>query len=557
MSKDAPLRFRKAMNSPEFRGAKRRAYSITSDRITSDRGMIVERDVEIPTRFGHILYADVFRPEAGGPAPPLIAWTPYGKHDPAPLAKIYPGSGVRPEWMSDYTIFEAPDPVYWTAQGYAVVTIDIPGTWYATADARYMDPVEAEAFYDAIEWAGTQPWSNGKVGLSGVSYLTVMQWRVAELNPPHLAAINPYEGWTDTYREVAYHGGIPETYFWPYIQTRWGASDRRIEDLWRETIEHPFFDAFWERKAAQLERIRVPAYVVASWSDHGLHTRGTLEGYRRIASEHKWLEVHGQKKWQHYYDPASLTRQKAFFDHFLKGIDTGLPTWPKVQVEVRDAAGIATVKTATAWPPPETEYVRLYLDAASSSLSLSPPSPGEARYEPLDEDQRAVFDYRFEADTELVGHMTLNLRVSATESDDMDLFVAIQKLDANGELVGFVHYAVFEDGPVALGWLRVSHREIDANRSTDYLPVLKHARWRKLSPGEIASVRTEIQPSGTRFRAGETLRLIIAGRDLYQYPKPMLYARHEDSVNRGEHIIHTGGADPAFLLAPFTRLARG
>lgn len=246
-------RYRRPLNTPEFRGARARGYvSETAD------GLLIERDVEIPTRFGFNLYADLYRPErASDPLPTLIAWTPYGKHDPAPIAVIYPASGAKAEWMSDHTIFEAPDPAYWCAHGYAVLTIDIPGLWHAQSPAHFIAPEEAEACADAIQWAGTRAWSNGKVGLSGVSYLTVSQWRVAELNPPHLAAICPWEGWTDTYREVVYHGGIPETFFWPYIQTRWGASDHMIEDLWAETAEHPFYDEFWETKSARLERIEV------------------------------------------------------------------------------------------------------------------------------------------------------------------------------------------------------------------------------------------------------------------------------------------------------------
>lgn len=80
-------------------------------------------------------------------------------------------------------------------KGYAIVNPDPRGTWYSEGDATFLSPQEDEDFYDLIEWAGTQPWSNGKVGLSGVSYLTSSQWRVAGLKPPHLAAINPWEGW--------------------------------------------------------------------------------------------------------------------------------------------------------------------------------------------------------------------------------------------------------------------------------------------------------------------------------------------------------------------------
>jgi len=148
---------------------------------------------------------------------------------------IYPNSGVLPEHTSELTTFEAPDPRYWVPHGYAIVTADIPGTWYSRGRASYCPPEEARAFAALIGGAGTQEWSNGKVGLSGVSYLTTSQWQVAALNPPHLATINPWEGWNDTYREMVRHGGIPETWFWPHIQRRWGASVTEVEDLAAET----------------------------------------------------------------------------------------------------------------------------------------------------------------------------------------------------------------------------------------------------------------------------------------------------------------------------------
>jgi uncharacterized protein len=316
-------RFRRPLNTPEFRGSRPRKYERSLD-----NGVIIERDVRVPTRAGFDVFADVYRPaDESKRSPPLIAWTPYGKSDPAPLHKIYPTCGVQEGWISDYTIFEAPDPMYWVPKGYVVICADVPGLWYANTQAYLMAPEEDAAYYDLIEWAGVQPWSNGRVGLSGVSYLTVSQWRVAALKPPHLAAINPYEGWSDTYREVVRHGGIPETSFWPYIQVRWGASDYPIEDLWRETEEHPLWDAFWASKAANLAAIDVPAYVVASWSDHGMHTRGTLEGFKKMASKQKWLEVHGRKKWFYYYRPDNVERQREFFDHFLKGSSAKLD-WP-------------------------------------------------------------------------------------------------------------------------------------------------------------------------------------------------------------------------------------
>jgi predicted acyl esterase len=544
-------RLRIPPNTPEFRGARPRRY----ERTVRD-GMVIERDIQVPTRAGFHLWVDLFRPvEAGDPVPPLVVWTPYGKHDPAPLATLYPSCGVKAEWQSDLTIFEAPDPVYWTSKGYAVVIADTPGTWYAETDASYFSRREAEAHYDLIEWAGTQPWSNGKVGLSGVSYLASSQWNVAALKPPHLAAINPWEGWSDTYNEIVRHGGIPETWFWPHIQVRWGASDKMVEDLWALTREHPFFDDYWKSKVADFAAIDVPAYVVASWTDHGVHTRGTLEGFKRISSDRKWLEVHGGKKWGYYYEPPSIARQTAFFDHVLKGEANEVAEWPPVLLHVRDRHGVATLKRSEQWPVEKTDYRRLYLDAAGGTLSPEPPTEAAtASYDPLDQLQEAHFDYRFEAETELVGHMKLQLTVSTEGADDMDLFVVVEKY-SGGERVPFTHWAVFEDGPLAHGWLRLSRRELDAERSTDHQPVLTNASEWKVAPGEKVEAQIEILPSGTRFAAGDVLRVRIKGRDIYTYPKPQLYMRHEDTVNGGVHHIHTGPGTQSHLLIPVVELS--
>jgi uncharacterized protein len=553
VSGDGRYIFRAPTGSPGERGAVAPRH-----RLEAGPGrMIIERDVPVPVRGGVTVYADVFRPADERPAPPLIAWSPYGKHAGPQLPERYPDGGVAAGQLSPYTAFESPDPVYWTARGYAVVNADIPGTWYSGGDATFLSPEEALCGHDLIEWAGTQGWSNGRVGLSGVSYLTSSQWTIAATRPPHLAAINPWEGWSDTYREVARHGGIPETYFWPYISERWGYGTGQVEDLTAETSAHPFFDSFWASKAAPLADVTAPAFVVASWSDQGLHTRGTFEGFSRIGSERKWLVAHGGKKWGYYYSEEGLRRQQAFFDHFLKGLDTGIDEWPRVRYQVRDGALGGAWRTADDWPLPGTSYQRLYLDAGSGTLGRSRPTSAAAvRYDSSGrsgtERGRATFDFRFDAPAEVVGGMKLRVWMSAPDGDDMDVFVAVQKLDAYGDLVGFPFYAVFEDGPVALGWIRASHREVDPARSSPWQPVLAHRRALPLAAGEVVPLEIEILPSGTLFRAGETLRLVIQGRDVYRYPRPLIQALHDDSVNRGPHVIWAGGDYDSHLLVPVT-----
>jgi len=264
-------------------------------RVERDSDMLIERDVAVPMRDGKKLYADVIRPEGKTGLPVIVTYSPYGKHG---LKKFLfsKAAGVPEGSVSKYAVWEGPDPAYFVKHGYAVVNADARGSWYSEGDLTVWSEQEAQDGCDLIEWAAAQPWSSGKVGMSGVSYLAIVQWRIAALNPPHLAAINPWEGWSDCYRERSYHGGIPETKMVPWAQWSSSFSLTRSEELVEVAKQHPLLDDYWKGKAADLPNIRVPAYVVADWGDQGLHTRGTIEGFRQASSQHKWLEVHGRKK---------------------------------------------------------------------------------------------------------------------------------------------------------------------------------------------------------------------------------------------------------------------
>jgi uncharacterized protein len=518
--------------------------------------MIIERNVAVKLRDGVRVYADVFRPAGERPGPPIVNWTPYGKHWYGELEKD-PNTAVREDMVSHYATFEGADPVYWVPLGYVVVNVDAKGTWYSEGTSTFLSPEEAEAFYDVIEWAGVQPWSSGRVGLTGVSYLSQSQWKTAALRPPHLAAMNIWEGWSDTYREVARHGGIPDTSFWTrVVANAWGVSTHPIEDIVQETLDHPLFDDFWASKVADFSQIVVPAFIVASWTDQGMHLRGTLEGFKKIASRQKWLEIHGRKKWSYYYEPKSVARLRAFFDKFLMGVDSPIDTWPKVLLEVRERFYVGAQRGEQEWPIARTQYTRLYLDARSGHMQREPVAEAACCcYDSTGSGpgaQRAEFDFVFAEATELTGHMKLKLCMAAESADDMDLFVGVYKFDAHDQQVPLAYYTYFNDGPVALGWLRASHRELDRARSSDYQPVLLHRNEQKLEPGIIESMDIEIWPSGTLFEAGTRLRLMIQGTDLQKYSKTRhpIYMRHEDSVNHGRHVLYTGGGRQSYLLIP-------
>lgn len=517
----------------------------------NERGLIIERNCPITLRDGVVIFADLYRPDnVSSGVPVLLAWGPYGKH--ALTNRVFwPRSGVDPEWLSDLTAFEAPDPVWWGGQGYAVAVVDPRGAWLSGGDFHHNGAQEAEDCADAIEWLGRLPWSNGRVGMTGVSYLAGIQYLVAPLRPEPLAALNPWEGFSDWYREFAYHGGILETGFLPRACDNIQWSLNRTEDSWANITAHPLIDDYWRSKEFALEQVRQPAYVVASWSDQGLHLRGTIEAWRRMGSTEKWLEIHGEKKWAHYYKPRSRVRQLAYFDHYLRDRPTALAAWPKVRLEVRDRHGIAEERSEREWPLARTQYRRLSLDAAGGKIGPAAPDEAEVSYPARD--GQAVFDLRFDEDAEITGHASVRLWVEADGSDDLDLFVALQKIDAAGDLVGFTFYAFYENGPIALGWLRASHRALDPERSRPEMPVHLHTHEELLEPGECVPVEIEIWPFSVRFAAGETLRLVVSGADIYRREGGVMlpFALHERTRNAGTHRIRTGGRFDSSILLPF------
>ena len=508
--------------------------------------MRIERDVAISLTDGVEIYADVYRPESTETVPALIAYGPYGKHNGGNVYAQFrdesgrTGGGVRPEWISAYTTFEGPDPRRWCSFGYAVVNVDPRGRWWSGGDfASMWNEREARDCADVIAWAGAQPWSTGKVGMSGVSWLAVTQWWAASLRPPALAAINPCEGLSDVYREFAFHGGIASNFPAFLQQHRLQYSRARVEDLAAMMADHPLDDGYWASKRPDLAAIDVPAYVIASWSDQGLHARGTLAAFEQLGSEHKFLEVHGRKKWETYHSPSAVERQRRFFDRFLKDIPNEVDEWPPVRLEIRRAFYDGVERRPSAWPVPEATVRRLFLDAERGELAdAAPAEAATVAYRADDPADGVSFRHVFAEPVDVVGSARLRLWVAAEDADDLDLFVALTKRDRDGEIVDFPYANVLEHGPLALGWLRASHRELDEERSTPTRPVHAHAREERLAPGEVVAVDVEVWPSGTRFEAGDALEVRIMGSD--PYPGAALW-RHPTTRNRGTHVVHAGG----------------
>lgn len=527
-----------------------------SKRIAS--GVTLERDVPVLISDGVQLMANVFRAFPSSRSPVVMSVTPYGK-DTLPdrrgmLLMRLAGAQFGHLDCSAWTGFEAPDPLFWVRAGYAVVQADVRGMHKSEGRASVLSDRDAQDYCELIEWAARQPWSTGVVGLLGVSYLAMLQWRVAALQPSPLRAICPWEGVTDPLRELGYQDGVPETGFvgvWWRFRMQPGHNKRfpMNEHFPADRDQHPFDDAYWEAKRPALEYTQVPALVCASWSDHGLHTRGSLEGFERIASPQKWLYTHGGRKWETFYSSEARETQRRFFDYFLKGEANGWEATPHVRLAVRRSREVCDIRAATQWPLPEVRYVPLYLDAVTEKLMPElPVSEGMVQYDPRGGARdRASFVYRFEQETELTGSMTLALWVSTSEGDDLDLFVLLRKFDATGKEVFFYGYNGFANDGVAKGWLRVSHRELDPERSRPGRPWHTHRLRQPVQPDEVVPVEIEVLASSTHFEAGTRLCVEVLGHDAARYPA----FKHGRNINRGTHTIHTGGQYPSLLLTPF------
>jgi predicted acyl esterase len=528
-------------------------------------GIVFEKDVAVTLRDGVTIYVDVFRPEGSEKVPVLVAWSPYGKSQrTAPsviglLAMI----GLDPSKVSGLEKFEGPDPAYWCAQGYAICNPDPRGIAESEGDSAMFGRQEGEDCYDLIEWLAVQDWCSGKIAMSGTSYLTVAQWITAAEQPPHLAAINPVEGFSDVYRDLVMRGGMPDIGFAERLQLFSYAGKNQREDILAEVERYPLVNDLWEDKTPQFEKITVPAYVVASYSST-LHTKGTFRAWRRISSEEKWLRIHDNQEWPDYYDEANVEDLRRFFDHYLKGADNGWEQTTPVRYSVLDLEGANRVnQPATEFPPADVVDTKYYLHGLRRTLSPEPP-PQEV---PVAYDSEAnpglvSFTIRFAEETILVGYPKARLWVEAKGADDMDLFVLVQKLDAHGtHLQEFtipnqsaMVQDITEHGASVLrykgsdGRLRVSARHLDKALSTDTVPAYTFDRVEKLQPGEIAEIEIDLAPVGLVFYPGQQVRLVVSAQNLLGAHMPA--TRDYIPQNSGQHVIHTGGDHASYLQLP-------
>jgi predicted acyl esterase len=546
---------------------------------TSD-ALLIEKDVEVPMRDGARLMADVFRPKDGTRVPALLNLGPYQKD------KVWIPPDTLEEKPNPLMNWETVNPLWWVPRGYAAVRVDGRGSGKSPGQCEPWSLAESIDFYDAIEWAAAQPWCNGNVGLSGISYFAINQWFVANHQPPSLKAIIPWEGFADIYRDALFHGGILSVFMTNWFTAHLmhhtlGRASQQIPNAWQTNMLHFWLSNNLDSGAfrgaqAQWDKITVPMLSVGNWSGMSLHLRGNTEAFMRAASKHKKLRMQAGTHVHPFYTEEGRQDQLRFFDYWLKGIDNGVMDEPPVKLAIRRGRDEIEWRQEHEWPLARTRWTRLYFD-------LSPPAPGMAANAgylvSTNPDETFLRTYPSNSlgsmgstsaassqvmgggikpgmgialetpplsnDVEVTGPLAASFWVSSA-TEDMDLFLTLRNFDAEGS-------EVLETGqqgtpvPVAKGWLRVSHRELDPEMSLPYRPYHKHQRRLFLKPGEIVKVDVEIWPTSMVFKKGHRIRLDIQPRDGVGSQSYMHY--HAD-YNTGTNTIYAGGERESYLLLP-------
>jgi len=574
-------------------------------------GMRITWHQRITAQDGLVLRADVYRPIEDIQCPVILTYGIYAKG--LSYQEGYPlqwGKMVEdhPEILkmssNKYQNWETTDPECWVPDGYAIVRVDSRGAGWSPG---FMDPgsqKETEDLYECIEWAGTQPWSNGKVGMLGISYYASNQWRVAGLCPPHLAAIIPWEGQNDRYRDSGYHGGILCQFQQRWakhqvVNVQYGRGDKAMKnpntgesvagpvtlsddelarnrvDAFEELKKHPFDDDWPHSRTADLSLVRTPLLTCANWGGQGIHPRGNFNGYTETPHDTpKWLEVHGDSHWSMFSSGYGVALQKRFFDHFLKGVANGWDKQPPVQLNIRHPGERFELRHENEWPLARTQWTKFYLDTKGMVLGAQAASEPQAIEYDAAGNGVTFSTAPLKVDTEITGPMMTRLYVSSSTAD-ADIFVIVRVFDPQGKELTFMG-STDPNTPIANGWLRASHRRLDAQKSKPYRPYHPHDRSEPLAPGEIYECDVEIVTSCIVVPAGWRVALTIRGKDyeyegdLSEFGKKFHYGTrgtggmtHNDLDNRppglfgGRVTVHTGQGRESYLLLPIIPRANG
>ena len=523
--------------------------------------MVEDDDVPVPMRDGVTLLADVHRPARPSRYPVLVAASPY----PRQIQNLGAPAGFIEAGASDFFV----------PRGYVHVIANCRGTGGSGGTFGFFDSQERHDMHDLVEWAAQQPWSNGNVGMIGISYFAGTQMEAAVERPPHLKAIMPIAGTFDLYESATHHGLVSSSFLTPFLFMI-GMTSNHTNKLWRSKLldavrailltpgihkkfemangeaaiagikvllnlhhaphpwddlwrgiaaEHPFRDAWWEDRnlLPLLDRVEVPVYMGCDWQNVPLHLPHTFTAHQRLTnSKHLRVAMMGEHglawPWESLHIEAL-----AWFDQWLKKQDTGILDGPHFRYVIPEAEGWRTTDT---WPVPET-VCHAYLLRADGVLGEDEGEPGSRTYmnlggglnrpRPSETDPPSFLHWTttlLPQDLDMVGPVELQLDAACTAPDTA--FIAVlQDIDEEDNATN-----------VTSGYLRAGLRAVDEAASKPSAPVLPCLSFESIPIGERVAYRIPLVPNARRFQAGHKLRLCLTTDDQNKNTPALLEFRH-------------------------------
>ncbi|GFF60052.1 predicted protein, partial [Aspergillus udagawae] len=555
-------------------------------------GFKVLRDFQIASPDGGYVLADVYLPlQPKGRFPVLLSCTLYGRRIPWGGPDLNDDTDIlafelaEDEWHSTEagTELHLPDRGPWSEyfrtqrgfeniatfntfsyvpKGYAMVKMDPKGV--SETPGRRWEPGQlAGDFYAVCEWCASQPWSNGNVALVGSSYGANTQWAVAGLKPKGLKCFVPYATDVDSYRDAAYIGGVPSTL---YLEN-WFARVRGVSPKWQDHLDvenimknNPTFNTIWAMMESKPEAsIEIPCFLAAS-QIFMIHGRGAYEAWmaRRPDNTHLQLVDSDYYSWPNREAAGKILE---FLNHHLKTEGCFAPEPVGIQMRLGNQKWYW--RKEPDWPVPGTEYIKWFLHP-DQTLTTTPPALGttEKRFTYSAHKPSAgnsgvsFYSLPFEEDVEMAGHFAATLCISST-APDADVVVLAWAIDEHGRAVAYGANSS-EPEPLAKGFLRVSHRKTDPERSLPWRPWHTHLQDHLLplqGPNDVVEITVEIMPAAARIRKGWSLRVDICPSEYqpnlpgYKAPSMRLWygeTHDQDALD----TVHVGGSRTNFLMCP-------
>ncbi|WP_127498915.1 CocE/NonD family hydrolase [Actinoplanes solisilvae] len=527
------------LNGPQTTG---RVYRNLS---RPEHGIRRDNNVQITMRDGTILLADILRPDAPGTFPALLAAAPY----PRQVQDLGAPVGVVEAGASDF----------WVPRGYVHVIVNLRGTGGSGGEWGFFDERERHDLYDLVEWIAAQPWCDGEVGMIGISYYAMTQLEAASQQPPHLKAVFPLDVTVDAYEAANHNGLVNAGFMIPWLKTLGvlaGRSDRFFRSVpfrllrklfavpavhrrfartggaaairglrlisrfryadqpWNGllraiTVDHPTHDDWWDERDLRLRLggVRIPVYLGSEWTNVPLHLPGLFEAWRALDGNPNVrmsvLGPHGLPwPWESMHIEAL-----AWYDHWLKGRDTGILDGPPIRYWL---PGAQEWRTADEWPPPGRQ-IALHLN--QDGFLDEPERDGARAYDTATPGltwQTAPLDDPLD----MVGELELDLTATAT-APDTAWIALLQDVAPDGTVTD-----------VTAGWLRASMRELDEAAGSDGRPVLTRRTEKPVPLGEPVRYRIPLVPNARRFAHGHRIRLTLSSDDTIAGTRAMMLFTH-------------------------------